>query len=432
MLMLACCLFSSHLQAFYDPYTSAAAISPQDELERRLWDESALLRPQMLQRAKASNETVLNAALQATLVRHFPSASQAIRVYVFDEQEMAALSTANGDIYLSTGLLSRLDNDDELSVILAREIAHVVNRDAARNIVYDKTFAGVKETVSTALSAYNLAASFANPNKLLNSLPAPGADTLLKSLSPQGAAALGKTSAYGYSDRLENEADVFALQYVLKRKGNTEIFQRVFKRLHEQAAADEKPKLNFYSNVQRMKDRLDFVGSWAGNPSAEIPFIAQEMTLLGVIDAGAEQKEKEAALSAALLQSVWEQVSEREAYEGSPSRFLLNLARKQSAPMQAPNTDRLKGIALLRKPDPQDRDAGLALLKQYASTYPSDWKTSRLIAREHEQRKEFTNAAVYWEQALAGASDEKDKIFLNEQYARNQRRVSKYKTVTSE
>jgi tetratricopeptide (TPR) repeat protein len=56
----------------------------------------------------------------------------AIRAVPLRDAARYAFSLPHGGIYLSTGLLAHLDGEDELAMILAREIAHVARNDAAR------------------------------------------------------------------------------------------------------------------------------------------------------------------------------------------------------------------------------------------------------------------------------------------------------------
>jgi tetratricopeptide (TPR) repeat protein len=74
------------------------------------------------------------AALVARLVAASPVRPDLppIRAVALRDAARNAFSLPHGRIYLSTGLLAHLDGEDELAMILAREIAHLIRNDAAR------------------------------------------------------------------------------------------------------------------------------------------------------------------------------------------------------------------------------------------------------------------------------------------------------------
>ncbi len=85
------------------------------------------------------------ARVEAVVERMRPHLTQShidYRVFVFDEQEFAAFTTPGGYIYVSTGLLDRLESDDELAFIIGHELGHGENghtAELARLIRYVET-----------------------------------------------------------------------------------------------------------------------------------------------------------------------------------------------------------------------------------------------------------------------------------------------------
>ncbi|MCM8757406.1 MAG: M48 family metallopeptidase [Candidatus Omnitrophica bacterium] len=51
---------------------------------------------------------------------------------VIDNKEINAFAVPGGYIYVYTGLLNKIESEDELAAVLAHEIAHIVNRDSVR------------------------------------------------------------------------------------------------------------------------------------------------------------------------------------------------------------------------------------------------------------------------------------------------------------
>jgi predicted Zn-dependent protease len=85
--------------------------------------------------------TPLDAYLNGILVRlleHSPVSGVPARVYVRASNEWAAKSTADANVYVSLGILLRLDSEDEVAALLAHEASHVIlghaNSDVVQNI----------------------------------------------------------------------------------------------------------------------------------------------------------------------------------------------------------------------------------------------------------------------------------------------------------
>ena len=63
------------------------------------------------------------------LVSHMENKTIDIRVFILDVSYIRASAAPGGYIYITRGMLAALNNEDELAMVLAHEIAHVVNRD---------------------------------------------------------------------------------------------------------------------------------------------------------------------------------------------------------------------------------------------------------------------------------------------------------------
>lgn len=298
-------LVAPNALAFYDPFSNFSAIAPSDELESRLWDESKKLRTQILRREHLSGLKSATDRVRSLFEHEFPGLASVFTIHVYKESELAAITTPHGEIFISSGLLLRMEDDQELIALLVREMAHVANRDSARTLYYAKAGGAVKEVFSTALSIYNVASGVASVNSMANTITGINPELLLSQLqitpetllkesgkmlvgsvkdqlkedlsdfgrnlggimvhrlSVQAVSALLKTSLYGYSDRIERQADLFALSYLQKRHGNVDAFERLITRLLDQSQADGGlPFLSFYSNQIRLKARLQSITEW--------------------------------------------------------------------------------------------------------------------------------------------------------------------------
>lgn len=266
----------------YDPFPDAASIQAADELEERLWDEAELLRGQFVRGKPSPAVETMQRLVRGVLMKHWPELSRKVKVYVIDQADVLAFTSANGDIYLSTGMLLRLDSEEELQVILAREIAHFTHRHTARTVHAARLGAGAKVIASTALDAADLAskittgvgmmdlaksvASLSQEVLLtsgreilqdrLNKLKEILADSFFRSMSVTGIGMVVKSSIFGFKDSLEEESDLYAMAFIEQKQGSTEAYRRVMQRLYDEAVLDEKKFSVFYANEDRLSERL--------------------------------------------------------------------------------------------------------------------------------------------------------------------------------
>jgi beta-barrel assembly-enhancing protease len=116
--------------------------------ERRLWHEASELDT----RARKSGAVLDDPALERYLVgvaRRLapPRALERldVRVRVIESPALTAFITPDGAIFISMGLLSRLDNEAQLAMVLGHELTHAVNR---HSLVEYRTYKGGVDTTA--------------------------------------------------------------------------------------------------------------------------------------------------------------------------------------------------------------------------------------------------------------------------------------------
>jgi predicted Zn-dependent protease len=122
------------------------------------------------------------------------------RFFVVQNKEFNAFAAPSGLIFFFTGLIEKMDSEDELVSVLAHEIGHVVSRHIAGRLEKDKTI-GV---VTTALAMASLA--------LGNPALAQGLFT--------GSLAAGQALSLNYSRHDEEEADRLAFEWMKTQNRN--------------------------------------------------------------------------------------------------------------------------------------------------------------------------------------------------------------------
>ncbi|MFC6646444.1 M48 family metalloprotease [Granulicella cerasi] len=179
-----------------------------------------------------------------------------------------AESISTGTIYVSSGLVSLLDNEAQLSYVLAHEIAHIEKGheyERVRNSVLEQKLGEEKEAdvnkkkaLFTAVTAVAGAAMGASLN---------GAGGAL------AGAALGATGGLIASNFIfrnkfeptewntveENEADQLGLKYMLDQQYDAREVPKLLARLDHQTTTDARIGLGFMGNSKRVKERISYM-----------------------------------------------------------------------------------------------------------------------------------------------------------------------------
>lgn len=113
------------------PLTESGAQVGVDEDEIKLLDESRHAVEELERRGLVDSDADLQAYLDSVLQRLNPpelSGGIDIRVHALRDPVVNAVAFPDGNIYINTGLLERLDSEAQLAHVLAHELAHVVQR----------------------------------------------------------------------------------------------------------------------------------------------------------------------------------------------------------------------------------------------------------------------------------------------------------------
>jgi predicted Zn-dependent protease len=145
-----------------------------------------------------------------------------LRVRVIDTPSLAAFAVPDGGIYLSVGLLARLETEAQLAVVLAHEITHAVNR---HSVVTYRTY---KRGAAMAVSGFPFA------------------------LGEAGTLA----AVSGYSRDLEAEADEEGLALVAAAGLDVSQAKRPFEHLAAWVKEENLKEPFVYATHPRLQDRI--------------------------------------------------------------------------------------------------------------------------------------------------------------------------------
>ncbi|MCU1307106.1 MAG: hypothetical protein JWN45_1801 [Acidobacteriaceae bacterium] len=185
-----------------------------------------------------------------------------IRLLLDPVPRAEALST--GTIYISTGLVSLLDNEAQLSYIVGHEIAHIERQhqyNSIRNSILEEEFDKEKEAdAAKKRSFFSAMATVAGAG--IGGAAGGMNGAMIGALS--GVAAGSIVSHFAFRNRFEptewttefeNEADEAGLKYMLDRNYDAREIPRLYARLDNMVARDGRIGLGFMGNPQRVKER---------------------------------------------------------------------------------------------------------------------------------------------------------------------------------
>ncbi len=133
LLLVTASCFSTQLPPIS---TQGDAFKPLRD-EQALWEESRAEEEKLLEKVRLYQDPLLDSYLERIVTSLNPpgmSANPAVRyrVRVVEDPTLNAFAYPHGSLYVHTGLLARMENEDELATVLGHEMTHVENRHMLR------------------------------------------------------------------------------------------------------------------------------------------------------------------------------------------------------------------------------------------------------------------------------------------------------------
>lgn len=240
-LLIIICIFTSSCETL-----SIQAIGTQREFnieddERRLWKrceefEEILTKSGFIYGDKELT-TYLNKIVSNILTEKVKSTGYSVKVYIVKDPSFNAFMTANGGMYVHTGLLSSIENEAQLVTILAHELSHFVNRHQLkffRNLKNMSAFYSALYVTSAAVSPYS---SYGDLSNLLIKYG------FLSSVT-------------GYSREMECEADRGGFEALTKNNYDINQAPKVFEFLEREIKEEKIKEPYFFSTHPKVKERI--------------------------------------------------------------------------------------------------------------------------------------------------------------------------------
>lgn len=184
------------------------------------------------------------------------------RFYVIKEDVYNAFATPAGHIFVYTGLLAAMEEEEELAGILGHEIAHVYCRHISQKIERSKkigmaTLAGIAAGILLGIGGAGEAASAVT----------------------MGSMAAGKSAELSYSRENETQADQVGVKFITKAGYSVSGLLKILKKIRGKTwfGSDQVP--TYLMTHPAVEDRIAYITSWLdtyNRTSKPVPRVNQD------------------------------------------------------------------------------------------------------------------------------------------------------------
>ncbi|HYH45567.1 MAG TPA: M48 family metalloprotease, partial [Thermoanaerobaculia bacterium] len=136
LLLLPLFLASCATSALPPISLAGGSFEPLDD-EVELWEESRAEEEKLLESVRLYDDPLLESYLEDIVESLTPPGMAAnphlrYRVRIIEDPTLNAFAYPHGSIYIHTGLMARLENEDQLATVLGHEMSHVEGRHMLR------------------------------------------------------------------------------------------------------------------------------------------------------------------------------------------------------------------------------------------------------------------------------------------------------------
>jgi len=228
--------------------------------ERQLWSDAEKEEEKLAKLGKTYDDPLLEDYLASVAAKLVPEEAQqagapAPRIAVFRDPTLNAFAMPNGKVYIHTGLLSRVENEAQLSMILSHELTHVTNRHA---LMFNRD-AQNKQIWFTALAiaaSLGVAVAAGSQTEKGNYVTAEVLRATSNIFLGLGLQLAFIASVNGFGRDLEREADREGMERMVKAGYDPAEAPRVFALLKDDHGDGTKLENFFFGSHPRLDERI--------------------------------------------------------------------------------------------------------------------------------------------------------------------------------
>lgn len=203
-----------------------------------------------------------------------------------------ARSLSTGTVYVSSGLLSLIDNEAQLAYILGHEIAHVEKEHWREDVLvahgvddYNEKQQKKRAILGAVISAAAVAVGVGggNTGQLIGGAALMVAPSILK---------LVVRDAVASWDRLqEDDADQLGLKYMLERNYDPNEVPKFYANMRRTTQRDQRARLGFMADTKRVDERVEMINVTLGSLGGSM----QRTLYVGALNLASRRLERAAA-----------------------------------------------------------------------------------------------------------------------------------------
>src|SRR5213596_91331 len=260
-LIIAALLTSSCASRSVPPMGADGKPFKPESDELRLWAQAEKEEEQLQKKAKPYDDPLLDEYLGKIGDKLLPDDVRAaggpgFRFGVIRDPTLNAFALPNGRIYIHTGLLSRLDNEAQLAMIVGHEMTHVTNRHALSftRDVQNKQILYTVLAVAASIGVAVAAGSRAKGGDYVGAAVLSQTANVLLGLGLQLAAI---ASINGYGRDLEREADAGGMEKLVRAGYDPKEAPKVFQLLQAESKDRGSLETFFFGSHPKLQERID-------------------------------------------------------------------------------------------------------------------------------------------------------------------------------
>lgn len=274
---LAACLLAACATTDLPPISAGGADFAPLPDEVALWQESRAEEELLLEAVDLYDDPLLDDYLAGVVARLEPpgmaaNPALAYRVQVVADTELNAFAYPHGALYLHSGLLARLDNEDQLATVLGHEMSHVEYRHMLRHrrAAHNRS---VAFSVAAVAAAVVLAGEEADALRDGDWSRAAAIDVAGELFVGLGLQLAFLAAVNGYGRDLEIEADHGGFAKLEAAGYQAEEAPRMYGSLLAAAGPESgRAATFFFGSHPRLTERIESAQAWADSlPQAEPP-----------------------------------------------------------------------------------------------------------------------------------------------------------------
>jgi beta-barrel assembly-enhancing protease len=243
--------------------------------ETRLWEQSRDEEAKLLDHVKLYGDPLLEAHLAHVVARLNPPGMAAnpeirYRVRVVEDPTLNAFAYPHGSIYIHTGLLARMENEDELATVLGHEMTHVEGRHMLR---YQRGVLNrqIGITVATIAAAVALAVAEGDALDSGDWGKASVLDAFGQIVVGLGLELAFTASVNGYGRGLESEADEGGFRKMTAAGYDLRQAPKVYQVLLDDRGEPKRMEAFFFGSHPRLSERVEDTKKYlAAHPVANV------------------------------------------------------------------------------------------------------------------------------------------------------------------